>query len=51
MKFLFDQDVYAVTARFIRGLGYDVVLAADIGLSRADDEDLLRKPRFKDAFL
>jgi predicted nuclease of predicted toxin-antitoxin system len=43
MKFLLDQDVYAVTARFLVGLGHDVVLAAEIGMSEADDEDLLQK--------
>ncbi len=42
MKFLLDQDVYAVTARFLRGLGHDVVPVAQIGLAQADDEDLLR---------
>lgn len=42
MKFLLDQDVYAVTARFISSLGHDVVPVAQIGLSQADDEELLR---------
>ncbi|TVR63162.1 MAG: hypothetical protein EA420_08095 [Candidatus Competibacteraceae bacterium] len=42
MKLLLDQDVYATTARFLTHLGYDVVLAAQIGLARADDEVLLR---------
>lgn len=42
MKFLLDQDVYAVTARFLSGLGHDVVSVAQIGLSQADDEDLLK---------
>ncbi len=42
MKFLLDQDVYAVTGRFLSGLGYDVVPVAQIGLSQADDEDLLK---------
>lgn len=42
MKFLLDQDVYAVTSRFLTGLGHDVVLASEIGMSEADDEDLLR---------
>jgi predicted nuclease of predicted toxin-antitoxin system len=42
VKFLLDQDVYAVTARFLSGLGHDVVRAAQIGLAQADDEDLLR---------
>jgi predicted nuclease of predicted toxin-antitoxin system len=43
MKFLLDQDVYAVTARFLVGLGHDVVLAAEVGMSEATDEDLLQK--------
>lgn len=42
MKLLLDQDSYATTARFLTRLGYDVVLAAQIGLARADDEILLR---------
>ncbi len=42
MKLLLDQDVYASTARFLRGLGYDVVRAGEVGLSRAADEELLR---------
>lgn len=42
MRFLLDQDVYAVTARFLVGLGHDVVLASEAGMSEADDEDLLK---------
>jgi len=42
MKFLLDQDVYATTARFLEGLGHDVVPVSRLGLSRADDEELLR---------
>jgi predicted nuclease of predicted toxin-antitoxin system len=42
MKFLADQDVYAATIRFLNGLGHDVVSAAQIGMSQADDADLLR---------
>jgi len=41
MKLLLDQDVYAVTARFLDGLGHDVVPVAQIGYSRADDTELL----------
>jgi len=41
MKLLLDQDVWAVTTRFLVGLGHDVVTAADIGQSQADDSDLL----------
>lgn len=42
MRFLADQDVYAVTVRFLRDLGHDVVRAAELGLSRAEDTELLR---------
>src|SRR6266851_895465 len=42
MKFLADQDVYAVTISFIRDLGHDVVTAAQLNMSRAKDPELLR---------
>jgi predicted nuclease of predicted toxin-antitoxin system len=42
MRLLLDQDVYALTARFLTELGHDVVTAADIGGSQAADVDLLR---------
>ena len=42
MKFLTDQDVYAITVRFLMELGHDVITASEIGLSRADDSDLLK---------
>ena len=41
MRFLLDQDVYALTARFLRELGHDIVTAAELGLSRAADTVLL----------
>jgi hypothetical protein len=41
MRFLVDQDVYRDTIRFLRELGHDLVLAADLGMSRAPDERLL----------
>src|SRR5919198_6282080 len=41
MRCLLDQDVYAVTVRFLRDAGHDVLTAADIGASRALDETLL----------
>ena len=43
MKFLLDQDVYALTERFLRKLGYDVVTASELKLSRAYDSDLLKR--------
>jgi uncharacterized protein YecE (DUF72 family)/predicted nuclease of predicted toxin-antitoxin system len=42
MKFLTDQDVYAVTIRFLTGWGHDVVTAAQLSLPRAEDAQLLR---------
>ena len=45
MKFLADQDVYAITASFLSGLGHDVVLAAQLGLAQAEDVELLRIAR------
>jgi predicted nuclease of predicted toxin-antitoxin system len=41
MRFLLDQDVYAVTAKFLVDAGHDVLLAAEIGLSQASDEEIL----------
>jgi predicted nuclease of predicted toxin-antitoxin system len=48
MKFLLDQDVYMVTARFLAALGYDVIRVSQIGLSQADDSDLLVVAREQD---
>lgn len=42
MKFLLDQDVYALTKRFLREQGYDVVTASELGLSRAQDSEMLK---------
>jgi predicted nuclease of predicted toxin-antitoxin system len=43
MKFLTDQDVYITTVCYLRELGHDVITASEIGLSQADDIDLLKK--------
>jgi predicted nuclease of predicted toxin-antitoxin system len=42
MKFLLDQDVYALTEHFLREQEYDVVTAFELGLSRAPDSELLK---------
>jgi predicted nuclease of predicted toxin-antitoxin system len=42
MKFLLDQDVYLATARFLKQLEQDVVVSAAVGLSQADDIEVLR---------
>ncbi|MCE7858792.1 MAG: hypothetical protein DYG86_03275 [Chloroflexi bacterium CFX2] len=41
MRFLLDQDIYALTERFLREQGHDVVTASELGMSRAKDEQLL----------
>jgi predicted nuclease of predicted toxin-antitoxin system len=43
VRFLADQDVYAVTIRLLRSLGHDVVTASELGLSRAPDTVLLKQ--------
>ena len=42
MRFLLDQDVYAVTGRFLNRLGHDVIRAAELRLSQSEDVELLR---------
>ena len=42
MKLLADQDVYASTIGFLRSLNHDVVTAAWLGLTQAEDAELLR---------
>lgn len=43
MKLLLDQDVYEVTARFLIGLGHNVVRVAELGMAQASDEKNLKK--------
>ncbi|MCC6500901.1 MAG: DUF5615 family PIN-like protein [Anaerolineales bacterium] len=42
MKFLLDQDVYAITEQFLREQGHHVVTASQLGLARAKDLELLK---------
>ena len=42
MRLLLDQDVYFVTSKFLIEAGHDVVPVSELGLSQADDEDILR---------
>jgi predicted nuclease of predicted toxin-antitoxin system len=42
MNFLLDQDVYAGTSHFLKGLGHDVIPVAQLGLSQSQDEELLK---------
>lgn len=51
MKFLLDQDVYAITARFLAALGHDVIRAVEVGLSRSSDDDILREAQSRQRLL
>lgn len=41
MKLLLDQGLPRTSARILREIGWDVVHAAEIGLSRASDSEIL----------
>jgi predicted nuclease of predicted toxin-antitoxin system len=41
MRFLLDQDVYAATSQFLASLGHDAAQVGQLGLSQANDEELL----------
>jgi predicted nuclease of predicted toxin-antitoxin system len=45
VKFLLDQDVYAITGRFLQSLGHEVLTAHEAGLSQADDTVLLEEAK------
>ena len=45
MRLLLDQDVYALTARFLKNLGHEVITTSEIGCSRASDAALLEAAR------
>ena len=42
MRFLLDQDLYAVTVRLLRDLGHDTLTASEAGLATVADSELLR---------
>ena len=41
VKFLLDQDVYGMTAKFLAEQNFDVVSVSQLGLSRAPDTEVL----------
>ena len=43
MKLLLDQDVWERTASFLINLGHDIIRVAELGMSRASDEENLNK--------
>jgi predicted nuclease of predicted toxin-antitoxin system len=42
VKLLADQDVFALSVAFLRGLGHDVVTASQLGMAASHDDELLR---------
>ena len=42
MRLLTDQDVFAVTVRFLRNLGHEVATAAQLSLAASSDDQLLQ---------
>ena len=45
MKFLIDQDVYAITIKALKDDEHDVIPCSELGLSHAADETLLSKAK------
>jgi len=41
MRILLDEDVYAITERFLRDLNHDVMSVQETGLSGSSDEVIL----------
>jgi predicted nuclease of predicted toxin-antitoxin system len=42
MRLLLDQDVYGLTVRFLIEAGYDLLTLAQLDLSQAPDEEVLK---------
>lgn len=51
MRLLLDQDVYAVTARFLIAAGHDVVLVSELEMAEAADEEILRTAQLQNRIL
>ncbi len=42
MKLLLDQDVYGLTVKFLIEAGYDLLTVAQLDMSQAPDEEILK---------
>ncbi len=51
MRFLLDEDVYGLTACFLKQLGYNVVCVSEIGYSQAADLELVNIAQKQDRIL
>ena len=45
MRLLLDQDMYKMTSDQLREWGHNVVTVREIGMERAEDQDLLKKAK------
>lgn len=51
MRILLDEDVYAGTGRFLKGLNHEVISVRELGLSGRSDEAILRSGMAQHAVL
>ena len=51
MRILLDEDVYAVTGRFLKALNHEVISVQELGLSGHADEAILRTAMQRQAVL
>ena len=51
MKLLLDQDIYAVTVKFLTEAGYDLVTVAQLNMSQAPDEEVLKTAQAQNRIL
>ena len=51
MKLLLDQDVYGLTVRFLIESGYDLLTVAQLDMSQAPDEEVLKTAQAQNRIL
>jgi predicted nuclease of predicted toxin-antitoxin system len=51
MKLLLDQDVYGLTVRFLIEVGYDILTLAQLDMSQAPDEEVLKAAQSQNRIL
>jgi predicted nuclease of predicted toxin-antitoxin system len=51
MKLLLDQDVYGLTVKFLLEAGYDLLTVAQLDMSQAPDEEVLKTAQSQNRIL
>jgi predicted nuclease of predicted toxin-antitoxin system len=51
MKLLLDQDVYGLTVKFLIEAGYDLLTVAQLNMSQAPDEEVLKTAQSQNRIL